>query len=151
MPQPRFEVPTGTINGANTLFALSMPYRPGSTAVFLNGLLLRADLDDGWSETDPDTGALTLTEPPRSSGGDPDVLQVFFIDTSPVLPETVITEIFGTIEAEGALIGSFASSVPMLGHIAANAGLAASVLSVVGMAGTVEAAASISGALVGCD
>ena len=47
MPIPRFEVPVGAVDGANTVYTTSVPYQAGSTAVFLNGLLLRPDLAAG--------------------------------------------------------------------------------------------------------
>ena len=83
MPLPHFEVPTGVIDGVNTVFNVSQAYRPGTTAVFLTGLLLRADYDDGWTESDPSTGEITLKEPPRVTKITPDVVQVFYIDLSP--------------------------------------------------------------------
>jgi hypothetical protein len=105
MGQPRFEVPSGTINGINTIFVVSMSYVAGSTAVWVNGVLLEQTLDDGWAESNPATGEITLKEAPRGSGACPDVIQVFYKDTSEDLPETVITEIFGTIETEAGLSG----------------------------------------------
>jgi hypothetical protein len=82
-----------------------MPYIANSTAVWINGVLLEQTLLDGWLESNPATGEITLKEAPRSSGGCPDVLQVFFKDTSDDAPETVITEICGTIESEAGLCG----------------------------------------------
>lgn len=97
MPVPRFEVPVGVINGLNTVFTVSRPYLPGTTAVFLNGLLQEKSLDDGWLETDPSGGIVTLKEAPRSSGLSPDVVQIFFIDTTPALPETQIFKLRGRL------------------------------------------------------
>ena len=105
MGQPRFEVPSGTIDGVNTIYSVSVPYVAGSTAVWINGILLEQTLLDGWLESNPATGEITLKEAPRGSGTCPDVLQVFFKDTSADLPETVITEICGTIEMERSLCG----------------------------------------------
>ena len=106
MGQPRFEVPSGTINGTNTVFTVSVPYVVGSTAVWINGALLEQTLDDGWLESNPATGEITLKEAPRSSGACPDVLQVFFKDTSADLPETVVSEICGTIVVDADLCGT---------------------------------------------
>jgi len=97
MPLPRFEVPTGAIDGVNKDFYVSQPYRPGSVAVFLNGQLQTKALDDGWTETDPTTGLVTLNEAPRDIGTCPDVVQIFYLDTSPALPETEIIRICGKI------------------------------------------------------
>ena len=97
MPQPHFEIPVGVIDGVNLIFTVSTPYQPGSTAVFLNGQLKTKGLDDGWAETDPIAGSITMKEAPRGTPGCPDVVQVFFLDTSPALPETVIEHLTGTI------------------------------------------------------
>jgi hypothetical protein len=84
MPTPRFETPSGLINGLNTVFGLSVPYSPGTTAVFRNGILQDKTLLDGWYETDPSLGIITMKEPP-SDFGYSDVIQVFFLDQSPSL------------------------------------------------------------------
>lgn len=117
MPSPRFEVPSGTIDGVNTVFTVSRPYRAGSTAVFLNGALQERNLDDGWLETDPTAGTVTLKEAPRSVGVCPDVVQVFFIDTSPSLPETEVTKIRGRIRQQRVLRGRFSDAVPLSGQL----------------------------------
>ena len=90
MGLPRFEVPSGVIDGVNTVFTVSVPYISGTTAVWLNGVLLEPSLVDGWIESNPATGEITLKEPPQATGPCPDVLQVFFQDTTPDPPETVI-------------------------------------------------------------
>jgi len=116
MPSPRFEVPAGLVNGVNTVFTVSMPYGPGTTAVFLNGLLLERSLDDGWFETDPDLGIVTLNEAPRSHGA-PDVIQIFFMDRSPALPETMIFRLKGIIRASPVLKGKLSQVQPMTGYL----------------------------------
>lgn len=75
MQLPKIEVPSGVIDGVNTLFITSEPYVPGQLYVFLNGLLQRRDYDDGWIETNPATGAVTLKEAPQTT----DVLQIYYI------------------------------------------------------------------------
>lgn len=40
----------GTPNGIRTLFRTSSPYLVGSVRMFVNGLLMSKDLEDGWSE-----------------------------------------------------------------------------------------------------
>lgn len=117
MPSPRFEVPSGAINDVNKVFTVSVPYRPGSTAVFLNGLLLRPDLVDGWVETNPATGTITLNEAPQTIVSGPDVLQVFFVDLSPALPEEVVVGICGTLIETGDLCGSLTSIGVLCGTI----------------------------------
>lgn len=106
MGQLKFETPTGTIDGANTVFFVSQPYVPGSTAVWINGILLDKSLDDGWIESDPSTGEITFKEAPQGSGACPDVLQVFYKDTSEDSPETVIEEICGVVEDFSSLDGN---------------------------------------------
>jgi hypothetical protein len=116
MPLPRFEVPTGTIDGINRVFSVSQSYRPGTTAVFLNGLLLEKSLDDGWVESNPLGGEVELKEAPRWRAIDSDVVQVFYIDTSPFSPQEILDvrlfgfikemdEIDGIVRSEGILTG----------------------------------------------
>ena len=98
-------------------FTVSMPYGPGTTAVFINGMLMERSLDDGWFETNPSTGTVTLKEAPRGIGNGPDVIQIFFIDTSPALPETVVVNIKGIIRAHRPLRGILRTTQPMVGHV----------------------------------
>jgi hypothetical protein len=151
MPQPRFEIPAGVIDGVNLLYTTSTSYKAGSLAVFLNGLLQEASLVDGWVETDPVAGTFTMKEAPRSSGPCPDVLQVFFLDTSPVSPETEITPIVGTIDAVDDLIGSLESSPPLFGAIAAPVGLSAGLLPDVPVVGAIKGVTALRGLLELCD
>lgn len=105
MGQLNIESPTGVIDGVNTTFTLSKGYVPGSTAVFLNGLLLQKDLTDGWIETDPANGIIDFKEAPRASGACDDVIQVLYKDNSEDSPDSVIENICGTVEAEIGLVG----------------------------------------------
>ena len=109
MPMPRFEVPVGAIDGSNRVFKVSVSYLPGRTAVWLNGIKVRKDLEDGWIESNPGIGEVTLNEAPRPQftpdGSCPDVLEIFFIDTSPVLPESVIERLKGRFQAASDLSG----------------------------------------------
>lgn len=104
MASPRFEVPSGAIDNVNVTFTLSQSYTPGSVAVFLNGQLKRQDYEDGWIETDPVAGVVTLKEPPRyaSNISPADVVQIFYIDTEPFPPEveTVAEALPGRVEEE---------------------------------------------------
>jgi hypothetical protein len=108
MPVPRFEVPSGAVDGVNTVYTVSVPYKLGTTAVFLNGLLQEKSLDDGWTETDPLAGEVTLKEAPQGSGACPDVIQIFFIDTSPEVDsvERVRERLRGRLRAVGTLDGA---------------------------------------------
>ena len=63
----------------NTVFTVSTAYQPNSVAVFIDGQLKRKDFADGWSETAPTAGQVTLAEAPRTG----EVVQIFFIDGSP--------------------------------------------------------------------
>jgi hypothetical protein len=89
MPSPRFEVPAGAVDGVNTVYTVSMPYSAGTTAVFLNGLLQERNLMDGWYETNPGAGIITMKEAPRAIGCNADVVQVFFLDRTPSPPPTL--------------------------------------------------------------
>ena len=117
MSSPRFEVPSGTIDGANTVFTVSRPYGAGTTAVFINGQLMERSLDDGWFETDPQAGIITLKEAPRSIGACPDVVQVFYLDTAPPLPEAQIFKLRGTIKASPRIRSSIGFSQSVRGIV----------------------------------
>ena len=99
-------MPAGVVDGVNTVFTVSLPYNPGSTAVFNNGLLQERSLEDGWFETNPATGVITLKEAPRDTpAGCPDIIQVFYLDTSAALPETEVTPLSGRLRAVDDLRG----------------------------------------------
>jgi hypothetical protein len=151
MPQPRFEIPSGAVDGANLLYTTSTSYKPGTLAVFLNGLLQEASLDDGWAETDPVAGTFTMKEAPRSSGPCPDVIQVFFLDTSPVSPETEITPITGTINAVDDLSGELLGLNCLFGAISVPVRLSGTFLGVMGVVGTIREERALSGVLELCD
>lgn len=118
MPLPRFEVPLGPIDGVNKAFTVSAPYRPGTTAVFINGQLKKRTLDDGWVETDPAAGIVTLNEAPVPFARWPEVVQIFYLDTSPALPETVVERLVGSLVEGDAWEGSLASTGLLEGSIA---------------------------------
>jgi len=117
MASPRFEVPVGLIDGVNKVFVLSMPYGPGATALFRNGILQERSLDDGWVETNPDTGVITLKEAPLAIG-QPDVIQVFFLDRQPSLPEASCVNLRGVIRMGNRSIkGMLTATTPIRGYI----------------------------------
>ncbi len=95
MADPRFEVASGVIDGVNRVFTVSKPYVLGTTAVFINGQLKRADFDDGWVESDPAAGEVTLDEAPRLL----EVVQVFFSedDGGAVRPGEEVSPLRGRI------------------------------------------------------
>lgn len=55
------------------MFAVPEPYIPGSLRVFLNGLVLRSDFTDGFTESG--TTQFTMNEPPQAG----DVLYVYYL------------------------------------------------------------------------
>lgn len=124
MPLPHFEVAQGVIDGANVIFTVSQAYKPGTTAVFLNGLLLRADYPDGWTESNPATGEITLKEPPRVTKITPDVVQVFYIDLSPdVLEAVIVCRLEGRLTASDAMEGHLLPSDTLRGSVDVSGGL----------------------------
>jgi hypothetical protein len=123
MSSPRFEVPSGTIDGVNTVFTVSRPYGAGTTAVFINGQLMEKSLEDGWFETDPTSGVITLKEAPRSSGACPDVIQVFYLDTAAPLPETQICRLKGYLKSSPKLRGLLSCPQEMRGVISTSSKL----------------------------
>jgi len=132
----------------NQLFTTSQPYKPGTTAVFLNGQLKTQTLDDGWVETDPGLGQVTLKEPPRSFGN-PDVVQIFYIDTSPVLPETVVdTPLVGVIEEVATLEGELLPTELLEGLTSESEGLEGGVVAVDQLGGVVHDVEQLQGLIV---
>jgi hypothetical protein len=99
MPNPHFEVPTGAINDVNAVFTTSQAYTAGTVAVFRNGVLVKQTDDDGWTETDPAVGTVTLTEAPLTG----DTIQIFYLDASTDFE--VIEDITGILTEYDALIG----------------------------------------------
>ena len=106
MAQPRFEIAVGAIDGSNKIFRVSAPYVSSSTAVFLNGKLCRKDWDDGWEETSPAAGTITLKEAPLAG----DSVQVFFTDLSPARTEGEVTPLHGHLTAVGTVRGRVVES-----------------------------------------
>ena len=75
--RPKFETASGSVNGINRVFSVSLDYRPGSIQVFLNGLLLQKDLVDGWVELG--NKKIRLHEAPKDSGPNPDIVVIYYI------------------------------------------------------------------------
>ena len=78
---------------------------------------MERSLDDGWVEADPFAGEVTLKEAPRSSGACPDVIQIFYLDTLPPLPESQIFRLKGYIKSSPQLHGHLGYSQSMRGMI----------------------------------
>ncbi len=108
MALPIIEVPSGAIDGVNKVFTTSQPYTPGEISVFLNGLLQRRDFDDGWIETNPGAGIVTLKEAPQTT----DVVQVYYLPVGgSSVPDTSITNIRGVlVDTTAALAGRITAS-----------------------------------------
>ena len=113
MSQPHFEVASGSIDGSNETFSVSLPYTSGTLAVFLNGQLKVGGDTDGWVETSPKMGVFSMNTPPELG----DVLQAFYIDTLPVQPGFELTPIFGSIEACEEITGELEEPTRIVGVI----------------------------------
>ena len=147
MSLPHFEVATGVINGVNTTFAVSMPYQPGTLAVFLNGQLKLGGTTDAWVESNPAGGQFTMNTAPETG----DVVQAFYIDSAPAVPGTEITLIFGFITtAPDEIFGQIAAPTSIVGEVEGLSGLMGSTSEVVKARGQVEAVAELSGLLELC-
>lgn len=96
MSLPIIEVPVGVIDGVNTIFTTSQPYVAGTASAFVNGLLYRADYDDGWLETNPTLGILTLKAPPVVG----DVVQVYYIPAVGGSAETSVTALRAMLDVQ---------------------------------------------------
>lgn len=79
MPNARIVTAGGAIDGVNVKFYAGVPYASGSTAYILNGRVHRPDFADGYAETNPGIGEITVSEAPLIG----DVVQIFFTDTAP--------------------------------------------------------------------
>ena len=67
------EPAVGIPNGSRTIFETSISYIPGSVKVFINGLVMRADYADGWTELGG--RKIQLKEAPQSR----DVVQFYYL------------------------------------------------------------------------
>ena len=76
MSFPRFEIPSGAVNGSNRIFHTLTDYRPGTPRVWLNGLMLVKFGQDGWTEMGGKK--LQLHEAPRTG----DTVQVYYTPIS---------------------------------------------------------------------
>ena len=73
MRPPRIETPVGAINGVNKTFFVAADYLPGSTRVYLNGVLLLPTLQNGHTELGG--RKINLKEAPEMG----DVVRVYYI------------------------------------------------------------------------
>jgi hypothetical protein len=94
---PYIEVAAGPIDGSNLVFTVSRAYQPLSTAVFLNGQLKVRTNADGWAETSPALGSVTLNQAPLVG----DVVEIYYLDTSPTLFTLGMFPLSGTVKPIG--------------------------------------------------
>ena len=66
---------TGTVDGANKVFTTTNWYATGSTCVFRNGVVARANDADGWSELGQNK--IEMNEAPAIG----DIMQAYYIPT----------------------------------------------------------------------
>ncbi len=143
MPLPKFEVVGGVIDGVNLVFMVSSSYRAGTLAVFLNGQLKRADYADGWTEVSPSSGSFSLKQAPEVL----DVVEAFFIDTSPVLPGEVLYAMTGRIDDVSTISGKLLVREAIRGTVEAPASLFGTVFWKEDYTGLVEPVSDIIGRL----
>lgn len=70
----------GVIDGANQDFKTSLPYQADTLRVWVTGILVRRNDDDGWIESSPSTGDFQMKEPPRIVSSPDDTLHVRYIE-----------------------------------------------------------------------
>ena len=77
----------GAIDGVNTVFYAGEPYTAGFTRYIYNGRFHGPDTDPDFTfvETDPDTGEVTVSEPPLVD----DTVQLFIVDRRPTPPSPI--------------------------------------------------------------
>lgn len=95
MSDPRFETPSGAIDGVNTTFTTLVPYIAGTLAVYRNGQLQDTDC---WTETDPASGVFDIVgAPPLGATAiiPAEKIKVFYLDT---LSTKVVEGIVGVLE-----------------------------------------------------
>jgi hypothetical protein len=110
---PLYEVPSGQIDGHNKTFFVLHPYHPGSTAVFINGQLKRADFDDGWREISSAAGEIALKEAPRVG----EVVQVFYLTLQPIYTGAgySVEGLVGVLEDAEEMIAELRDLDPLVG------------------------------------
>jgi hypothetical protein len=110
MANPRIEDAIGVIDGVNKDFTTSLDYTAGTLNVWVNGVLVRQQDDDGWNETG--ANSFSMKEAPRLG----DTLRVFYLDTLAVLDN--IEDIVATIEPIQDLNGYLTETEYILASIA---------------------------------
>lgn len=135
MAGPVFTVAVGAIDGVNVFFFTPTPYTPGTLAVFLNGVLLRKDYDNGWIDINPVTGAFETKEAPRTA----DTLQVFYLDTSSsTATSTEVTKITASIKSKDEVVGAFKTISSVSASLKEKETLSAAVKEISGIQATIK-------------
>ena len=132
MPTGHWETPTGAVDGVNLIHFVSKPYVPGSVAVSVD-IPLRADYDDGWIESNPLTGEVTMKEAPNPG----ETIRIWYLDFTTDVVET--TPISGTLVVSPAeLEGILVDSTIMISGMVVTTALLAGNISIVGINGVIE-------------
>jgi hypothetical protein len=141
----KFEVASGAVDGVNTVFTVSSAYVPGTATVFLNGQLKREDFTDGWAETNPAAGQVTLAEAPRTG----DVVQIFFIDGSPNAPDDTVevSPLVGKLVEVEMLNGLTIPTQEVLGALVSEGGLSGTLLGTDTISATLTEAEQLHGVI----
>lgn len=147
MPQPQFEPMVGAIDGANAVFTTPTPYTVGTVAVYVNGQLQMHNLGNPWVETDPGAGTVTLSFAPQ--GGD--TVVAFYLDTTPVLPETEIEELEGTLSPTDDLVGGLDDADTLAGSLDEDDSLTGALEADSPLAGSLDEVDYLEGELDVCD
>ena len=113
MPSPQFEF-LGVGDGVTTVFTTSVPYTAGAIGLWVRHLAREKSWDDGFFETDPDAGIITLKIAPMVG----DAVQVFYFDQTDEDIVIVRDELIGTLEQPTELCGSISDDV-LLGCVEA--------------------------------
>lgn len=101
-----FEELDGVKDGSNTVFNTpgNSPYAPGRTMLFWRGMPRAAENTDGYFETDPLTGAITMKQAPLNA----DIVQLLWLEPT-VQVEVEVTPLAGSVISRhvvGALVAT---------------------------------------------
>lgn len=150
MAEPRFELLTGAIDGANAAFYTSVPYTAGTVALYVNGQLLLNRGGNPWTETDPAAGLVTLHAADHVLAPD-DEIAAFYLDTTTSPDQIVIEEMVGVLsDVPDGLAGVLAAEDELVGSVAEEDRLAGVVVTEDALAGTVAAEDRLAGILEEC-
>jgi hypothetical protein len=100
----------GAIDGVNTVFYAGEPYTPGFTRYIYNGRFHDniTDSDFQFTESNPDTGEVTVSEPPLVD----DTVQLFIVDRRPT-PCSPIQELQAVLRPPNRVQGILRPDTPL--------------------------------------